>query len=121
MLASLKEHAAAEAAASRAKAETSKLWEVARKTLEAPRFQSLKRQSDLQRAIAEVELEESMQAESWKLFHGSLDKKVLGEITRMAAGCVPGQLNSMLPYSIQLSISCILPDPLRNFFWRVPV
>ena len=108
------ENAAAEAALSRAKAETMKLWEAARKTLGDLRCRSFKQQDATQRTMAEVELEKSMLAAAWKLFRvlrhdcshhaaprtvrmcysyenqsqDSLDKKELGEITRMAAGCV---------------------------------
>ena len=59
---------AAEAALSRAKAETLKLWEAARKTLGDPRCRSFKQQDAMQRTMAEVELEKSMLAASWKLF-----------------------------------------------------
>ncbi|CAE7907200.1 hypothetical protein AK812_SmicGene25050 [Symbiodinium microadriaticum] len=86
---------AAEAALSRAKAETMKLWEAARKTLGDPRVRSFKQQDAMQRTMAEVELEKSMLAASWKLFRDSLDKKELGEITRMAAGCEGGRALSV--------------------------
>ncbi|CAE7465082.1 unnamed protein product [Symbiodinium necroappetens] len=85
---------AAEAALSRAKAETVKLWEAARKTL-GDRCRSFKQQDAMQRTMAEVELEKSMLAASWKLFRDSLDKKELGEITRMAAGCEGGRALSV--------------------------
>ena len=85
----LRELSAAEAALGRARAETSKLWEAARKILTDPCFQTLKHQGDIQRAVGEAELEESMLASSWQLFRGSLDRKLLAEVTRLAAGCVP--------------------------------
>jgi len=89
------ENAAAEAALSRAKAETMKLWEAARKTLGDLRCRSFKQQDATQRTMAEVELEKSMLAAAWKLFRDSLDKKELGEITRMAAGCEGGRALSV--------------------------
>ena len=81
------ELAAAEAALNTAKGETLKLWNAAKSVLADPVFQVLKKQGDMQRKLAEVEFEESMQAASWQLLRGSVDKKALGEITRLAAGC----------------------------------
>ncbi|CAE7795186.1 unnamed protein product [Symbiodinium sp. CCMP2456] len=89
------ENAEAKATLSRAKAETIKLWEAARKTLGDPRCRSFRQQDAMQRTMAEVELEKSMLAASWKLFRDSLDKKELGEITRMAAGCEGGRALSV--------------------------
>mmetsp|Transcript_1781 Transcript_1781/g.3198 ORF Transcript_1781/g.3198 Transcript_1781/m.3198 type:complete len:267 (+) Transcript_1781:64-864(+) len=82
---------AAQTAAAKAKADTSKLWEAARHKLEEAPFLELSQKGDLQRAWAEVEFEQARQAEAWRLLKESLDRTMLGEITRMAAGCEGGR------------------------------
>ncbi|CAJ1401690.1 unnamed protein product [Effrenium voratum] len=86
---------AAQEALRQATAETSKLWEAAKTTLNPETFAALKRGAELERLQRDLENEKLRLQSSWTLLRGNCDRKQMGEITRLAAGCEAGRALSV--------------------------